>query len=177
MTYGKFRGYSEISNFNQETQYFHKKVYFQLFKKCYFGGCDVKNWVWTKLALWICPILWIRVKIGHDFFGDPWWPTTPIGGHQWGHQGVTKERFWGSPIWRRGSPNILNVQNGSKYTVMDWCLKLYLESLFGSIRTIFSCLFTPHHYHIIKITLWWNCFSDTKIDAHRTLYKGSCMKQ
>ena len=41
------------------------KVYFQLFKKCYFWGCDVENWVWIKLALWICPILWIRVKIGY----------------------------------------------------------------------------------------------------------------
>ena len=61
----EFFGYSEISNFNPQTEYFHKKVYFQLFKKCCFWGCDVENWVWTKLALWICPILWIRVKIGY----------------------------------------------------------------------------------------------------------------
>ena len=57
--------YSEISNFNPQTEYFHKKVNIRLFKKCCFWGCDVENWVWTKLALWICPILWIRVKIGY----------------------------------------------------------------------------------------------------------------
>ena len=51
--------------FNLQTEYLHKKVNFQLFKKCCFWGCDVENWVWTKLALWICPILWIRVKIGY----------------------------------------------------------------------------------------------------------------
>ena len=94
------------------------------------------------------------------FFGDPWWPPSGVTNAvtRGGHQGVTKERFLGSPIRSRGSPNILNVQNGSKSTVMDWCLKLWLESFFGSIPTILSCLFTPHHYHIIKITLWWNCF-------------------
>ena len=64
-TYCGFIGYSEISNFNPQTEYFHKKVNSQLFKKCSFWGCDVENWVWTKLALWICPILWIRVKIGY----------------------------------------------------------------------------------------------------------------
>ena len=65
MTYGHFRGYSEISNFNLQTRYFHKKVNLRLFKKCCFWGCDVENWVWAKLALWMCPILWIRVKIGY----------------------------------------------------------------------------------------------------------------
>ena len=64
----KFFGYSEISNLNPQTEYFHKKVNFQLFKKCCFWGCDVENWVWAKLALWICPILWIRVKIGYAQF-------------------------------------------------------------------------------------------------------------
>ena len=65
VTYGGFIGYSEISNFNPQTRYYDKKVNFQLFKKCYFGGCDVENWVWTKLPLWICPISWIRIKIGY----------------------------------------------------------------------------------------------------------------
>ena len=65
MTYGRFLGYSDISNLNPQTRYFDKKVNFQLFKKCCFWGCDVENWVWAKLALWICPILWIRVKIGY----------------------------------------------------------------------------------------------------------------
>ena len=60
MTYRGFVGYSEISNLNPQSEYFHKKINFQLFKKCYFWGCDVENWVWTKLDLWICPILWMR---------------------------------------------------------------------------------------------------------------------
>ena len=38
---------------------------FQLFENDHFWGCDVENRVWTKLALWICPILWIRVKMGY----------------------------------------------------------------------------------------------------------------
>ena len=35
MTYGSFIGYSEISNLNPQTEYFHKKVNFHFFKKCY----------------------------------------------------------------------------------------------------------------------------------------------
>ena len=34
-------------------------------KKWYFWWSDVENWVWAKSALWICPILWIRVQIGY----------------------------------------------------------------------------------------------------------------
>ena len=59
---------------------------------------------------------------GMFFFGDPL--VTPLGGHQWGHQGVTNEIFLGSPMRRRGSPIILNIQNGSKSRVMDRCLEL-----------------------------------------------------
>ena len=44
---------------------FSQKGEFPFFQKVPFLGCDVENWVWTKLALWICPILWIRVKIGY----------------------------------------------------------------------------------------------------------------
>ena len=55
--------YSEILNFNPQTEYFQKKVKSQLFKKCYFWGCDVENWLWAKLALWICPILWKTSQI------------------------------------------------------------------------------------------------------------------
>ena len=49
MIYTNFIGYSEISHFNLQTEYFHKKVYFQLFIKCYFGGVMSKiefeqNW-------------------------------------------------------------------------------------------------------------------------------------
>ena len=54
--------------FNQQTRYFHKKVNCQLFKKCYFWECDVENWVWTKLALWICPILWIWIRCAYTTF-------------------------------------------------------------------------------------------------------------
>ena len=61
----KGKVYSEISNFNLQTQYLYKNVNFQLFKKCYFWGCDVENWVWTKSALWICYILCIRIKMGY----------------------------------------------------------------------------------------------------------------
>ena len=57
-----FFGYSEISILNPQTRYFQKKVNSQLFKKCVFGGADLEIWVWVKLVLWICPILWIRVQ-------------------------------------------------------------------------------------------------------------------
>jgi hypothetical protein len=80
--YRIFIEYSEISNFNPQTEYFHEKVYFQLFIKCYFGGGDVENWVWTKLSLWMCSILWIRVKIGYTqlslkffYYYRPIWPV------------------------------------------------------------------------------------------------------
>ena len=46
----------------------HKKipnVKTRFFKKCVFWGYDLENWVWAKLALWICPILWISPKIGY----------------------------------------------------------------------------------------------------------------
>ena len=69
-----------LTNFPQ-TEYFHKKVNFYFVTKCYFWGCDVENWVWTKLALWMCPILWIRVKIGYTqlsltffYYYRPIWP-------------------------------------------------------------------------------------------------------
>ena len=61
--YGSFIGYSEISNFNPQMKYFHKKVNFRFFKNAFFGGYDLENWVSEKLALWICPILWNRVKM------------------------------------------------------------------------------------------------------------------
>jgi len=51
----------EISIFNPQIKYFYSNVNFQLFKNGHFWKCDVENWVWRKLALWICPILWIRV--------------------------------------------------------------------------------------------------------------------
>ena len=35
MTVRSSIGYLEISNFNLQTEYLHKKVYFQIFKKCY----------------------------------------------------------------------------------------------------------------------------------------------
>ena len=74
--------YSEISNFNPQTRYFHKKVNLRLFKKCCFWGCDVENWVWAKLSLWICRILWIRVKNGYTqlsaTFFDHYRPNRPI---------------------------------------------------------------------------------------------------
>ena len=44
---------------------FPQKGKFSIFQKVVFLGCDVENWVWTKLVLWICPILWIRIKIGY----------------------------------------------------------------------------------------------------------------
>ena len=31
-------------------------------KKCCFWGCDVENWVWVKLALWICSTVWSKKK-------------------------------------------------------------------------------------------------------------------
>ena len=46
-------GHSRILIFNPQMEYFHKKVNSQLFKKCCFWRCDVENWVWAKLALWI----------------------------------------------------------------------------------------------------------------------------
>ena len=42
-----------------------KKVKCRFFKKRVFWGYDLENWVWAKLVLWICPILWIRVKMGY----------------------------------------------------------------------------------------------------------------
>ena len=65
MTYSGFIGYSEISILNPQTEYFDKNVNFQLLKKCCFWKCDVENWLWAKLALWIWPILWIRLQIGY----------------------------------------------------------------------------------------------------------------
>ena len=58
-----FRKYSEISILNPQIKYFQKNVNYPFFKNGDFGGYDLENWVWTKLALWICPILWIRVKL------------------------------------------------------------------------------------------------------------------
>ena len=58
-----FRGYSEISNFNPQTRYFHKNVYFRIFKKGHFWGYEVENWVLSKSALWIWSIFRIRVKM------------------------------------------------------------------------------------------------------------------
>ena len=58
-------GYSEISILNPQTRYFQKKVKCRFFKKRVFWGYDLENWVWAKLMLWICPILWIRVKMGY----------------------------------------------------------------------------------------------------------------
>ena len=58
-----FRGYPEISILNPQMRYFQKNVNHHFFKNDDFGGYDLENWVWTKLALWICPILWISFKI------------------------------------------------------------------------------------------------------------------
>ena len=60
-----FVGYSEISILKPQTRYFQKKVKCRFFKKCVFWGYDLENWVWANLVLWVCPILWIRVKIGY----------------------------------------------------------------------------------------------------------------
>ena len=38
MTYGDFRGYSEISNFNPQTRYFHKKYIVNFSESGFFGG-------------------------------------------------------------------------------------------------------------------------------------------
>ena len=63
-------------------EYFHQNVNFQLFENGHFWGCDVENWVWAKMALWICPILWIRVKTGHTqlslSFFNQYRPNRPI---------------------------------------------------------------------------------------------------
>ena len=50
-----FRGYPEISILNPQMRYFQKNVNYPFFKNGDFGGYDLENWVWTKLALWICP--------------------------------------------------------------------------------------------------------------------------
>ena len=73
-------------------EYFHQKVNFQIFENGHFWGCDVENWVWAKLALWICPILWIRVKIGYTqlspTFFDHYRPNRPI------YQKIKKNHFF-----------------------------------------------------------------------------------
>ena len=79
---GTFFGYSEISNFNPQTEYFQKKVKYRFFKNAFFGGYDLENRVSEKLALWICPILWNRVKMGHTqlslTFFHQYRPNRPI---------------------------------------------------------------------------------------------------
>ena len=80
---GSFRAYPEISILNPQMRYFQKNVNYPFVKNDDFGGYDLENWVWTKLALWICPILWIRVKLVYTqlsltlFFYD-YRPIRPI---------------------------------------------------------------------------------------------------
>ena len=50
-------------DFKPANEIFSKNVNYPFFKNGDFGGYDLENWVWTKLALWICPILWISFKI------------------------------------------------------------------------------------------------------------------
>ena len=42
--------------------YFSKKGKFSISQKVCFWGYDIENSFWAKLVLWMCPILWIRVK-------------------------------------------------------------------------------------------------------------------
>ena len=40
-----------------------EKCEIPFFQKWPFWEADFGHWLWTKLALWICPILWIRVNL------------------------------------------------------------------------------------------------------------------
>ena len=65
MNIRSFTGCSEISDFDPQTKYFHEKVNFRYFETGHFWGCEVENWIWWILAIWIWSILWNRVKIGY----------------------------------------------------------------------------------------------------------------
>ena len=77
-------GYPEISIFYPQTKYFRKNVNFRLFKKGHFWGCDVEKSIFAKMAVYIWPILWIRVKkpftqLSLTFIHEnrPYWPISP----------------------------------------------------------------------------------------------------
>ena len=53
-------GYPEISILNLQTRYFHQNVTWTIFENGHFWGCDVENWLFEKMVLWIWPICWIR---------------------------------------------------------------------------------------------------------------------
>ena len=49
-----------------KTHEIRAKYFFVIFlASLYFWRYSVENWVWAKLALWICSILWIRIPIGY----------------------------------------------------------------------------------------------------------------
>ena len=50
-------------DFKPANEIFFKKCKIPFFKKCIFWGYDLENWVWAKLVLWICPILWKTRKM------------------------------------------------------------------------------------------------------------------
>ena len=58
-----FWRYPEISILNPQTEYFHQNVKWIIFENGHFWGCDVKNWLFEKLVLWIWSICWISPKI------------------------------------------------------------------------------------------------------------------
>ena len=52
-------------DFKPANEIFSKKGKMSFFQKTCFLGYDLENGVWAKLVLWICPILWIRVKMSY----------------------------------------------------------------------------------------------------------------
>ena len=59
---GKFFWVLRNFDFKPANGIFSQKCTFSIFQNCVFWGYDFENWVWAKLVLWICPILWKSPK-------------------------------------------------------------------------------------------------------------------